>query len=197
MKQLPEFLSEDLAFIMGLLISEGTIKEKEIEFCNADPALIEEFQARWRVVFPDCRLHIFNRMPSSYGKKPFQTIEIHSQYVISFLRAIGLSPARSKDKTIPFSILQSPKSVLAAFLSAYFEGDGGISFSGRMTELSAVSMSPRLLDEIQIVLLRFGIASTRRRDTHRKTEKLYIRGLREYRLFEMEIGFVSVRKRKN
>lgn len=195
-KRLPEFLSEDLACIMGLLVSEGTIKEKEIEFCNTDPTLIEEFQARWRAVFPDCRLHIFNRAPSSYGKKPFQTIEIHSQYVISFLHAIGLPPARSKDKIIPFSVLQSPKSVVAAFLSAYFEGDGGISFSSKMTELSAVSMSPRLLDQTQVVLLRFGIASARRYDRYRKTEKLYIRGLREYRMFEREIGFMSVRKKE-
>lgn len=75
-KQLPEFLSEDLAFIMGLLVSEGTIKEKEIEFCNADPALIEEFRARWRIVFPDCRLHIFNRPPSSYGKNARYSLPI-------------------------------------------------------------------------------------------------------------------------
>ena len=86
--------------------------------------------------------------------------------------------------------------MVAAFLSAYFEGDGGISFSSKMTELSAVSMSPRLLDQTQVVLLRFGIASARRYDKYRKTEKLYIRGLREYRMFEREIGFMSVRKRK-
>src|SRR3989338_4180072 len=193
-KQLPSHLTEDLAFIMGLLVSEGTIKEKEIEFCNSDPVLIQEFQFRFHKVFPDCRLHVFNRKPSSYGKKPFQTIEIHSQYVIRFLKAVGLLPARSKDKTIPFSVLQSPKSVVASFLQAYFEGDGSISFSSKMTELSATSVSAKLLDEIQIVLLRFGIASARRFDTYRNIHKLYIRGLQEYKSFKKEINFVSIRK---
>lgn len=195
-KQLPLYLSEDLAFIFGLLISEGTIKEKEIEFCNSDPVLIQEFQVRFNKVFPDCRLHIFKRKPSSYGKKTFQTIEIHSQHIIQFLRAIGLSPFRSKYKTIPFSILQSPKSVVAAFLQAYFEGDGGISFSSKMTELSIVSASSKLLDEIQIILLRFGIVSARRFDKYRKIYKLYIRGLQEYKSFQREINFYSTRKRR-
>ena len=195
-KQLPSHLTEDLAFILGLLISEGSIREKEIEFCNSDRELIKEFQARWSKVFPDCRLHVFERKPSSYGKKPFQTIEIHSQHVIRFLKCIGLEPLKSKYKVIPFSVLQSPKSVVAAFLRAYFEGDGGISFSSKMTELSAVSVSKKLLDERQIVMLRFGISSTRRFDRHRNTEKLYIRGLQEYISFEKEIGFVSTRKKE-
>ena len=194
-KQLPTKLTEDLSFILGLLVSEGTIKEKEIEFCNSDRELVKEFQNRWQKVFPDCRLHVFDRKPSSYGQKPYQTIEIHSQYVIRFLRGLGLEPVRSKDKVIPLTVLQSPKSVVAAYLQAYFEGEGGVSFSGKMTELCATSVSAMLLDQIQVMLLRFGITGTRRYDRHRKTEKLYVRGLEEYRQFEQEIGFVSARKK--
>ncbi|MEJ0053418.1 MAG: DNA gyrase subunit A [bacterium] len=194
-QQLPAELTEDLAFILGLLVSEGTIKEKELEFCNSDPDLIQAFVERFARVFPGCRLHHFRREPSSYGKKPYYTIEIHSQYVIAFLRAIGLAPVKSPEKRIPFSVLRSPKPVVAAFLQAYFEGDGGISFSSKMTELSVVSKSTALLDEMQVVLMRLGIASTRRHDCHRAIEKLYIRGLHDYRLFEREIGFVSARKK--
>ncbi len=193
---LPETLDEDLAFILGALVSEGTIKEKEIEFCNSDSAWIQEFMERWKKVFPDCRLHHFHRQPNSFGRKPYETLEIHSQHVIEFLRSIGLSAEKAATKRIPFSILQSPKLVASSFLRSYFEGDGSISWSSKMTELSAISMSEGLTKDLQILLLRFGIAGTRRFDRWRNTHKLYIRGVKNYLLFQDKIGFISLRKRQ-
>jgi len=194
-KILPGELNEDLAFILGALVSEGTVKEREIEFCNSDPGWMREFEERWRRVFPDTRLHRFSRKPNSYGKKPYYTAEIHSRHAVEFLRNIGLAPVPSRQKTIPGSVLRSPRAVVAAFLRAYFEGDGGISSSGpKMTELSCVSMSETLINQLQVVLLRFGIASTKRFDRYRGTHKLYIRGLENYRLFQSQIGFASKRK---
>ena len=195
-KILPEKLDENLSFILGALISEGTIKNNEIEFCSGDPEFIEHFIKNWSKVFPDCRLHQFLRQPSSFGKKPYQTLEIHSRYVVEFLRNIGLEPVKSSGKKIPFLILQSPKQVVAAFLKACFEGDGSISFSNKMTELSYISISEDFVKSLQMILLRFGIASAKRYDKWRKTHKLYIRGLGNYKLFKDEIGFVCNLKRE-
>ncbi len=194
-KILPKKLDENLSFILGALIAEGTIKEHEIEFCNSDLQFIDMFSDRWKKVFPDCRLHRFSRNPSSYGKKPYYTLEIHSRKVITLLLAIGLHPVKSRDKRIPHLIFQSPKSVVSAFLQGYFEGDGSASNSGRMNELSAISKSELLLKEMQVLLLRFGIASTRRFDSWRKTHKLYIRGLKNYFLFQHQIHFAGTTKR--
>lgn len=193
-KILPEKLNESLAFILGALISEGTIKNNEIEFCNSDPEFIGYFIRNWSKVFPDCRLHQFLRKPNSFGKKPYQTLEVHSRYVVEFLKNIGLEPVKSAGKKVPSLILQSPKSVVVAFLRACFEGDGSISFSGRMTELSYISISEDLVKSLQIIFLRFGIASAKRYDKWRETYKLYIRGLGNYKLFKDNIGFVCRRK---
>ena len=196
-KILPRELDENLAFVLGALIAEGTIKENEIEFCNSDPEFIDEFKAKWRNVFPDCRLHQFYRKPNSFGKKPYQTLEIHSRQVAALLRNVGLLPVKSAKKTIPNLVLQSPKSVVASFLRAYFEGDGSISWSGRMNELSAVSTSEKLIKEIQIALLRFGIVSAKRFDRLKSNHKLYIRGLKNYALFKKQVDFAaSVKKTK-
>lgn len=194
-KIFPAHLNEDLAHILGALIAEGSIKEKEIEFCNGDTAWIAEFRERWARLFPDCRLHEFQRQPSSFGKKPYFTFEVHSTQVVEFLRNIGLAPVKSAAKEIPPLILQSPKSAVAAFIQALFEGDGGISYGGKMTELSFVSTSESLVSTLQILLLRFGIAGTKRRDAYRNTWKLYLRDLRNYRLFRDQIGFISAKKR--
>ena len=194
-KQVPSDLTEDLAFILGALVAEGTVKEREIEFCNSDPEFLDEFDRRWHRAFPDCRLHRFMRKPTSYGKQPYQTREIHSRYVVALLRNLGLAPVRSQAKTIPETVLRSPRAVAATFVRAYIEGDGTITTSlPKMVELSCISTSERLIDQLQILLLRFGIASAKRFDRHRQTYKLYVRGLENYRLFQERIGFVSGRK---
>src|SRR3989338_8356763 len=195
-KILPKYLDQNLSFILGALVSEGSIQDHKIEFCNSDPDWILEFERRWCIVFPDCRLHKFKKKPSSYGKSVYWTLEIHSRYVIQFLKNIGLLPVKSASKTIPELVFRSPKDVAASFLRAYFEGDGSVSFSSKMNELSCCSRSENLVSEIQLLLLRFGIASAKRFDLYRSMHKLYIRGQVNYRLFKLEIGFISERKNR-
>ncbi|TSC87411.1 MAG: DNA gyrase subunit A [Microgenomates group bacterium Gr01-1014_7] len=190
-KVLPKTLTKDLAAILGALLAEGSITKDKIEFCNSDEAWIEQFIKSWKAVFPDCRLHRFLRKPSSYGKKPYQRLEIHSHYIIEFLRNLGLTPLKSPGRIIPHTIFKSPKAIVSAFLSAYFEGDGSISSSKKMVELSACSKSETLIHQLQILFLRFGITSTKRFDKYKTIHKLYIRGLKNYKLFQQEIGFLS------
>ncbi len=194
-KILPKSLTKDLAAILGALVAEGTISKHKIEFCNTDKQWIEEFIKSWSAVFPNCRLHRFMMKPSSYGKKPYQRLEIHSQYIIEFLQNLGLVPAKSPTRIIPHVILKSPKAIVSTFLAAYFEGDGSISSAPKMIELSAISKSEELLKQLQILLLRFGINSTKRFDKYRDIHKLYIRGLKNYRLFAKQIGFLSEYKK--
>ena len=194
-KILPARLNTSLAFILGALAAEGNVNKNKIEFCNSDPEFLELFRFHWGVVFPDCRLHYFERAPSSYGKKNYARFEVHSGHVIAFLRNLGLLPVLSAQKDIPATILRSPKGVAAAFLRAYFEGDGTITNSGRMTELSTCSVSEHLLANIQVLLLRFGITAAKRWDAHRHIHKLYVRGLDNYKIFSADINFAAPRKR--
>lgn len=193
---LPRGLNEDLSFILGLLVAEGTISEKKIEFCNSDKNLIDRFKESWKRVFPDSTLHEFEKSPSSYGKKKYFRLECHSRYTLEFLRNVGLSPVKSFGKRIPFLIFSSPKDVVSTFLSSYFEGDGSISFSNKMVELSCCSKSSKLIEELQILFLRFGIDTFRRFDKYKEIDKLYLRGKRNVFRFYKEINFVSERKKK-
>jgi len=195
---LPKYLDTDLAFILGSFASEGSLTKHRIEFCNTDEKWIEAFQTSWRKVFPNTRLHKFKRKPSSYGKKDYYRLECHYRYVIEFLGNLGLKPLKSSYRQIPDTILRSPKEVVVAFLKAYFEGDGSISQSRSMTmtELSCCSKSEKLIDELQILLLRFGMDSSKRYDKHRFIWKLYIRGYRNVLRFYKELGFISDYKNK-
>jgi DNA gyrase subunit A len=199
-KQLPQTLTPDLAFILGSICAEGSFgtykTTKKIEFCNTDQAWVAEFEQAWSRVFPDCRLHRFERQPSSYGKKSYSRLEIHSQHVIQFLEAIGLQAQPSPKRRIPQIIFRASQSAAATFLRAYFEGDGSVSFSGKMNELSCCSASEQLIDDLQILLLRFGIVAQKRFDPYRTIHKLYLRGSENYELFRQKIRFLSLRKQK-
>ena len=190
-KKLPASLNPDLAGLLGAILAEGLISQNKIEFCNSDERWINKFEEQWSRVFPDCRLHKFYKLPSSFGKRNYWRLEIHSRYVIEFLRNIGLVPSRAAQRVIPAIVFQAHKPVAAAFLRNYFEGDGSISSSGRMIELSCCSASEKLIQQLQVMLLRFGLASFKRFDRQRRNHKLYIRGYKNYVLFFREIGFVS------
>ncbi len=194
--KLPKTLNKDLAFILGSLVSEGFVGDKKIEFCNSDKEWIEKFKEKWMKVFPDSTLHNFIIKPSSYGKREYERLECHYLHTIKFLKDIGLKPVKSNKKNIPSLILQSPKEVVVSFLRAYFEGDGSISYSKRMVELSCCSKSEELIRRLQIILLRFGIESAIRYDSYKKINKLYIRGKRAVLRFYKEINFLNLTKKK-
>ncbi len=193
---LPRTLTKDLAFILGALCSEGTISKNKIEFCNTDIAFIDAFTQAWEKTFPDTTLHRFKRNASSYGKKPYVRLESHFLFTIDFLKNIGLLPVRSAQKSVPQVIFLSPKHVVSTFLQSYFEGDGSISHAKKMVELSCCSASTQLMQELQILLLRFGIDTFRRFDAQRTIHKLYLRGKRNVLKFYKQIGFQSERKNK-
>jgi len=195
-KILPQFLDGDLSFLLGALISEGFISDNKIEFCNTDREFINTFEQKWSKVFPDSRLHKFEKKPSSYGKKNYWRLECHCRYTLKFLRNIGLLSVKSNKKTIPFSILKSPKQIVSKFLKAYFEGDGGITYSKKMIELSCCSKSLKLIEQLQILLLRFGIDSFIRFDKYKNINKLFIRNKRNILRFYKNINFAFENKRK-
>jgi len=191
---LPDKLNKDLAIVLGLLISEGSISKTKLEFCNSDEELIKIFEEKWRNLFPDSRLHKFKRKPSSYRKQDYFRLECYCRYTLEFLRNIGLEAVKSNKKTVPNLLFTSPKGVICSFLKAYFEGDGSISYSRKMIELSCCSKSKELINQLQTLLLRLGIESFNRYDKWKFIDKLIIRNKRNISRFYKEIGFLCKRK---
>ena len=193
---LPESLGEDLAFLMGALLAEGTFRDEVIEFTNTVGDYADQFVQAWKRAFPTCRLHIFEREPVGYGKKRFLQIQIVSKHVRAFLNALGLA-GRSAERLVPELILRSPKTVAAAFLRGLFEGDGAVERSGH--SLLRVNLSARnrvMLRQAQSLLLRFGIVTALRDDKTRQMYRLLISGQENLATFEKEIGFASAIKKE-
>ncbi|HIE50947.1 MAG TPA: DNA gyrase subunit A, partial [Armatimonadetes bacterium] len=192
---LPEKLKETLAFLLGALVAEATFQPHRIEFTLTPRDFAAAFYQAWRETFPTCRLHTWLRNPVSYGKRHFWQMQVVSQQVVAFLRNLGLQ-GQSTQRHIPEVVLRSPRQVVAAFLRGLFEGEGNPQrFGNSRLRISLCSRSQTLLKQVQVLLLRFGIASTRR-PRGRNGGWLCITGLENLRRFAEQIGFVSEAKKE-
>jgi DNA gyrase subunit A len=193
---LPTHLDEPLAFLMGALIAEGTLADDRIEFTCTPGEFADEFVRCWARVFPDCRLHQWLRPPVGFGKRPFWQMQVVSQQVVRLLGNLGLR-GRSAERVVPEAILRAPQAVQATFLRGLFEGDGCVERSGRsLMRVSLVSASKRLLQQVQVMLLPFGIVARLTQDTRGSTWRLILTGTRNLQRYAVSIGFVSEAKRK-
>ncbi len=191
---LPVEVTEDLAFLLGALIAEGTFRGSSIAFGNTSDEFFSRYREAWARTFPTCRLHVFRRKPNSYGKKDSWTAEVVSRHVLRFLAALGMK-GKSADRQIPDVILRSPQGVVAAFLRGLYEGDGAVERSGRsLIRVGLTSKSRTLLRQVQILLLRFGIAATLAEEPGRGTCRLMINGHDNLQLFADAVGFATSRK---
>jgi len=189
--RLPSAMSEDLAFILGAIIAEGSISKEHIDFCNGDQEFINKFKTSFKKVFPDCRLHEFTRKPLGYGKKDCVYLEIHSTQVTEFLKNLGLRQVRAQNKTVPEIIFMSSQKSVGSFIKGYAEGDGSICAGVTNPDISFISTSKKLLEELQILLLRFGVDSWLRFHKHKRYFRLYIRGNVNLNLFKNKINFAT------
>jgi len=191
---LPTEISEDLAFLLGALIAEGSFRESTILFGNTSDEFFSQYRESWARTFPTCRLHVFRKSPNGYGKQSYWVGEVVSRHVLRFLRALGLQ-GRSADRQVPDVILRSPQPVVAAFLRGLYEGDGAVERSGSsLIRVGLTSKSRALLRQVQVLLLRFGIAATIGEEVSRGTYRLMLNGHDDLQRFAQTIGFATTRK---
>lgn len=143
---IPTEMTDELASVLGYLVSEGWYN-KHWGFCNHNPKVMELFLTRF--------YQVFNVKLSSLDPSKTQVVILYKE-IQDFFRYLGLKKSVAGSKSIPWSILQAPESCVKAFLRSLFEGDGTVTKGF----IRYYSKSKTLIEELQIILLRFGIIST-------------------------------------
>ena len=188
--KIPLKMTKEFARILGYLVAEGyTVHPRVISFTNTDPEIIEDFNQCARKCF------------GVSFRKPHPTrldYVLNSLKVRKFLGICGINYGKSKDKEIPWIILQSPKEFIVEYLKAYFEGDGCPLFD----RVEVTTSSEKMSEQLQVLLLNFGITCRRHRTMSKATNGLNIK--RPYwrieifgenlDIFNKEINFISKRK---
>ncbi len=193
---LPKSMNEDLAFLLGALVSEGSFHNKQILFNNKDKVFYYKVKKAIQQQFKG--VQIYERKV----KGDCTELSIYEQKVVLFLKNIGFNEAKADGKEIPFSVLQSKKEELQSFLVALFEGDGSIlhkfdkRHGGENLLISYDSKSEKLIKQIKIVLLNFGIVSNNPQlDKRNDCKKITITSFTNLKRFHEELGFFSEKKK--
>lgn len=151
--RVPEIVDERLAAFLGYLCGDGHISEvkRTIGLTTAD-----EEQAQ---IFANLVSSLFG--VEAHWRKDGNRwrISFSSQDVQDFLKHLGMKTGvAAREKSVPDVILRSPEPVVASFLRALYDCDGYAGPSGVILSTS----SERMGELVQLLLLNFGILSTRR-----------------------------------
>lgn len=157
-------IDENAAWLFGLLVSEGTLTNQNyIDITTTDIEMKNDILAR----FPDFKVYEFEPYTDNRGWKCKRkyAIKYHNNKYRKWLYNCGLDFSTCYTKKIPWTILKSPRSVIVAFLQGLFWGDGScFKFEHRGKKhigVSYYSTSEQLIEEIQVLLLKFNITSTK------------------------------------
>ena len=184
----PEYVSEEFAEFLGYLIGDGNIHptKSAIGFTSGDRPAAERYAELVTRLFA-IEPKVFWDARTVTGKGGRWSAVFYSANVLDLLASLGIDlTAKARYKHIPDCILQSPKSVVSAFLRAYFDCDGCASLKSGVI-LS--TFSARIAETLQILLLNFGILS------RKHGPNVHIAGS-SAKIFETEIGFGLVRKQE-
>jgi len=193
--KLPEKMNQDLAFLLGALVSEGSFHNKQILFGNKDLDFYGRVKTIIETQFKGIKL--YERELTGDCRE----LSIYHQQAVDFLKNIGLTSVRSSEKEIPFSVLLSNQKSIVAFLNSLFEGDGSVihhqdkRHDGESIELVYNSNSKKLISQLKTLLLNFNIITTTPyQDKRNGCYKLLLSGYQNILSFDKNIRFFSERK---
>jgi len=192
---LPSYLHGSLAFLLGALVAEGSFHQNKILFTNQDLDFYNKVKKAVLDNFPEVTLY------EREIKGKCKEFELYHQKAVKFLINIGLKNVRSHLKEVPHVIFKAEKKVVREFLKALFEGDGSVQLvkdkrhGGKSVQVAYHSKSEKLIQQLKIVLLNFGVTtSAPYLDKRNNCYKLSISGAENIDIFRREIGFYSSRK---
>lgn len=181
-------LSIDDAYLIGLFIGGGSIKNSNAISITIEDEYIKEFCIEY------CKANdVFYKQ--SRDDRTKNTSYIYFKQFSYFFDRYGVDMVLSYHKSVPYSIRTATREVQIAFLQGYFDTYGTVHNTNG--GVSCCSVSKKLLSEIQLMILNFGIVS-RLREKKTKSEfgKAYLLDIfsEDADLFRKLIGFRLERK---
>ena len=180
----PVQMTPDLAYIIGIIVSEGHIDKYRLRVSNTNIDILNGVKAKLHKVFGDSvKIAIYEVRTQAPGReradkhgtiwrnvKQAFSLEVWSMSITSYLNQLGLTQApgrQSRNKEVPWSILEADEQSQLAYLAAYVDGDGSVKRDGK--EITIYSFSKKILMQTQILLNTHGAHSVVRDRTVRVT----------------------------
>lgn len=173
MEGLPKKWSKELGQALGWLIGDGWLrdadKNRRVGFTFGKEDL-------------EILCHLKKVLNNIYGKEIKEVerengvyhLSYHGKRLVEFFKKLGVKPVRAEKKEIPEAVFTATEDAVAGFLQGLFTADGtiGLQESNSMAYVRLTSKSEKLLKQVQLLLLNFGIKS-RIYDRSRPSRKIF------------------------
>jgi DNA gyrase subunit A len=189
-----DFEGEKWAFLAGAFLSEGFIGPS-CGFDNTDPEYFDQVERLCREL-----LKVFGvrdvALPS--GKVLLRLAVQSHRFVGTPLEE--MAGIKSIDKRVPDFVWRAPLRAKRAFLQALFEGDGCVSVlndhrrGDQTVQVCYSTASEGLSEDIQLLLLEFGLVARRCFNPDRGEWKVYLTSWRAVQRFAVAVGFASTKQ---
>jgi len=155
----PTMWSRELGVVMGWLVGDGWITRKSttsigFTFGKDEEGVeglehISAYMSRW--FSRGCLSKRTRALQLTFGKS-----------VAEFFTTLGILDVKSAFKRVPESIFSAPKEAVIGFLQGLFSADGSVQISEEKKSCSIrlASSSQLLLQDVQKILINFGIISS-------------------------------------
>ena len=129
------------------------------------------------------------------GSRPlFESASCRYNPVTAFLRELGVWNKYAHEKAMPDVVFELPRDQLVLFINRLFACDGGVSISRTgQVRVAYSSASETLAEQVQHLLLRFGIIAKKRQKTHHERTQYEVEVLDQASLqcFLEQIGMLG------
>lgn len=169
---------EKIAYLMGLLISEGSLTDKyNITISNTDENLINSMLEDFKLLNPKVYIKEAYVDYRGWNCKKIYDFKINSIEFRKYLEELGLGYVTCYDKKVPMILLKYGRKVVLNFLQGLFIGDGSaFNFNeekgGKIRfGIAYYSVSKELVDDLQILLKYMGYISYKNKRKSKLSDK--------------------------
>ncbi len=150
----PTEWSFELGLVMGWLVGDGWLSptsKSPVGLVFRSPEMLARIHGILRGWFGEG--HVADRgshYQVTYGRLPYE-----------FFTSLGVLPVKATEKRVPESIWRAPREAVIGFLQGLFSADGSVQVNEgkRDCTVRLASSSRGLLEDVQLLLLNFGIVS--------------------------------------
>lgn len=186
---IPEFVTEDLAEILGFIAGDGSILKDGVKLC---------FNPNESLSFIDYYCSLFERL---FGVKRHKgdisggslNYKYCSVAIVDFLKFL-----ETKDNKAPALIKRSGRSVISAWLRGLFDADGGVKVANCNRCVSLSNNKHGLVDDVKLFLNLLGIdtqVNFKGLKDKNPRKDLRVRTTTDNSLFREIVGFQSPSKK--
>ena len=159
--RIPDVLDKDFAILLGLLLSDGSLKRNSLRLYNNDEAILG--------LYKDLVSRVLGLETTRFQMRTVKGEILNSKIVADLLKNLGYPEyKKSRRCFVPQKMFISPVDVIGAFMGAYFICDGY--FSPEKGEIEIVSASPEMARDLTYLCARIGVlARLREKETGGRT----------------------------